>query len=76
MKWYYRPWIVVLLIFLALGPFGLPLVYKSPAFNKTWKIILTFLTLVYTIYLCVVTFQITYGVVSPFLSYETVPGTM
>ena len=50
-RWYYEPLVVTLLLFLVLGPFGLPLVYKSPKFNKTWKIILTLLTVIYTGYL-------------------------
>lgn len=51
MKWYYRPWVVVLLLFLVLGPLGLPLLYKSPQFSKGWKGGLTILTLLYTGYL-------------------------
>lgn len=54
-KWYYRPWVVILLLFFALGPFGLPLVYKSPKFNKVWKVILTIVMIFYTIYLVDVT---------------------
>lgn len=50
-RWYYRPWIVVLLLFFVLGPFGLPLVYKSPKLNKIWKVILTVVMIFYTIYL-------------------------
>ncbi len=50
-KWYYRPWVTVALLFLVLGPFGLPLLYKSPAFSQAWKWILTILTLFYTVYL-------------------------
>ena len=40
-KWYLRPISVVLLLFFVLGPFALPLLYKSPKFSKTLKIILT-----------------------------------
>ena len=40
-KWYLRPISVVLLLFFVLRPFGLPLLYKSPNFSKTLKIILT-----------------------------------
>ena len=50
-KWYHQPIVIILLIFLALGPFGLPLAYRSPKFNTTWKIILTVLTLLFTFYL-------------------------
>ena len=55
--WYYRPWIVVLLLIFVLGPFGLPLVYKSPQFNGTTKILLTVLMVFYTWYLGVVTIE-------------------
>ena len=51
MKWYFRPWVVILLLFFFLGPLGLPLVYKSPRFNKAWKAILTVLMIFYTWYL-------------------------
>jgi ascorbate-specific PTS system EIIC-type component UlaA len=46
--WYYRPWPVLLLLFLVLGPLGLPLLWRSPRFTRTWKIVLTGLVLVYT----------------------------
>jgi len=32
-KWSYRAWPVVLLLFLTLGPFGLPLLWRSPSFS-------------------------------------------
>jgi hypothetical protein len=50
-KWYLRPIGVVLLLFFVLGPFGLPLLYKSPEFSKTLKIILTIAVILYTSYL-------------------------
>ena len=49
--WYYQPWVVILLLIFVLGPFGLPLVYKSPKFNRPAKIILTVLTAIFTVYL-------------------------
>ncbi len=49
-KWYLRPMGVVLLLFFVLGPFGLPLLYKSPTFSKTLKIILTIAVIIYTFY--------------------------
>jgi hypothetical protein len=57
-KWYLRPIIVVLLLFFVLGPFGLPLLYKSPKFSKTLKIILTIVVIVYTSYLIFATLEI------------------
>ena len=50
-KWYFRPIGVVLLLFFVLGPFGLPLLYKSPKFGKASKIILTIVVTLYTCYL-------------------------
>ena len=57
-KWYLRPLNLLVLLFFVLGPFGLPLVYKSPAFNKTIKIILTVVVIIYTSYLIFVSLEI------------------
>jgi hypothetical protein len=57
-KWYLRPMGVVLLLFFVLGPFGLPLLYKSPNFNKTSKIILTVAVILYTFYLLFESLQV------------------
>jgi hypothetical protein len=50
-KWYLRPLGLVLLLFFVLGPFGLPLLYKSPKFSKKSKILLTIAVMIYTAYL-------------------------
>jgi len=57
-KWYLRPTSVVLLLFFVLGPFGLPLLYKSPKFSKTLKIILTIAIIIYTSYLIFASLEI------------------
>ena len=57
-KWYLRPVSVVLLLFLVLGPFGLPLLYKSPKFSRTLKVILTIVVIVYTSYLIFASLEI------------------
>lgn len=57
-KWYLRPIPVVLLLFFVLGPFGLPLLYKSPKFNKPLKIILTIAVIIYTSYLIFASLEI------------------
>ncbi len=57
-KWYLRPIGVVLLLFFVLGPFGLPLLYKSPKFSRKLKIALTVLVIIYTIYLITVSLEI------------------
>jgi len=50
-KWFLRPWIVLALLFLVLGPLGLPLVYKCPKFGKPVKVFLTLAMIAYTFYL-------------------------
>jgi hypothetical protein len=57
-KWYLNPISVVLLLFFVLGPIGLPLLYKSPKFSKTLKIILTVTVIVYTSLLILASLEI------------------
>ncbi len=57
-KWYLRPMGVILLLFFVLGPFGLPLLYKSPKFSKTLKIVLTIAVMIYTLYLIIASVEI------------------
>ena len=48
-KWYHNRVLVVLMLFVVLGPAGLPLLWKSPHFSRRWKQILTVLTWLYTV---------------------------
>jgi hypothetical protein len=57
-KWYLRPMSVILLLFFVLGPLGLPLLYRSPKFGRTLKIILTAVVIIYTLYLVFATLEI------------------
>ena len=50
-RWYYRPIPVLVLLFVVIGPFALPLLYKSPHFNKFWKVFLTIGVVIFTYYL-------------------------
>lgn len=47
-SWYYHPLFVIFMLLFILGPFGLPLLYKSPRFSRFWKIVWTILMIVYT----------------------------
>ena len=49
--WYHRPVWVLLLLFVVLGPFGLPYLWKSPCFSRPIKIALTAAVAVYTVLL-------------------------
>jgi polyferredoxin len=57
-KWYLRPLGVLVLLFVVLGPLALPLLYKSPKFSKTLKIILTIAVIIYTSYLIFVSVEL------------------
>jgi len=57
-KWYLKPISVILALFFVLGPFGLPLLYKTPKFSKKVKIILTIAVIIYTSYLILVSLKI------------------
>jgi hypothetical protein len=45
-------------LFFVLGPFGLPLLYKSPRFSRKMKALLTVAVLLYTFYLIFVSLEI------------------
>ncbi len=54
-KWYYRTWFVLLMLTpLCLGPFGLPLLWKSPQFSRRAKCLLSLVVVAYTIWLTVI----------------------
>lgn len=46
-KWYFKTWSLVV-SFLCVGPFMLPLVWANPRFSKQLKIIITVVVLVIT----------------------------
>ena len=54
-RWYHGIWFVLIMLFLVLGPFGLPLLWRSPRFNRPAKITLTVILAVYTYCLFAVT---------------------
>jgi hypothetical protein len=47
-RWYHRPWCVLLMLFVVMGPFGLPLLWRSAFFGERAKQVLTVAVLVYT----------------------------
>ena len=49
-KWYHNRWFVLLMISpVALGPFGLSLLWKSPQFSQRAKVGLTMFTIAWTL---------------------------
>ena len=55
-KWYHSTSAIIIGLIL-IGPFALPLVWKTPKYNPTTKAIITVVVLIVTIYLCYLTGQ-------------------
>jgi hypothetical protein len=51
-RWSESPWVILPLLFLILGPFALPLLWRSRRFTTAAKYALTVVTAVYTVFLC------------------------
>jgi hypothetical protein len=45
------PWVVLPMLFLVFGPLALPLLWRSRRFTRLWKIVLTVIMAVVTVYL-------------------------
>ena len=73
-KWYLRPVSVVISLFFVLGPFGLPLLYKSPKFSRTLKIILTVAVIIYTSYVIFMSLEIARELYKTIREYKEIFG--
>ena len=52
-RWYHSVGFVLLMLFVVLGPLGLPLLWKSPRFSQVAKIALTVVVVACTVWLLV-----------------------
>jgi len=59
------PWVVLALLLFALGPFALPLLYKSRAFNLPVKIVLTVVVVAIAVFAVWVTLYLLGEIVAP-----------
>jgi ribosomal protein L40E len=50
-KWSESPWIILPLLFLILGPFALPLLWRSSHFTLVWKSVLTIIMVGLTVFM-------------------------
>ena len=73
-KWYLRPVSVIISLFFVLGPFGLPLLYKSPKFSKKLKIILTVAVIIYTSYVIFMSLEIARELYKTIREYKEILG--
>ena len=51
-RWSESPWVILPLLFLILGPFAIPLLWRSRQFTTPWKYVLTVLVVVITVFCC------------------------
>jgi len=64
--WYYDPVFVILIIFLVLAVFGLPLLWKSPRFAEWQKWLISILTVIYTGIILWFTYYLIFVVLLPY----------
>jgi len=55
-KWYYKTYILIV-AFLSVGPLALPLLWFNPRFNVKNKVIITFIVLVLTYFVTIITIE-------------------
>jgi len=68
-RWYHNIWFVLLMLFVVVGPFGLPLVWSNPRFSRTVKIALTVAMAVYTIVLINLTIRVSRAMLDQLPAY-------
>ena len=49
-SWWESPWVVLTLLFVVIGPFGLPLLWRSRRFTRPWKVALSIIAVGITVF--------------------------
>ena len=65
-RWYHSVWFVLVMLFFVLGPFGLPLLWKSPRFPVWAKWLLTLLSLAFVVWITVKVFDIVHATMAQY----------
>ncbi|MBI5116737.1 zinc ribbon domain-containing protein [Candidatus Poribacteria bacterium] len=65
-KWYHEPIFVLLMIFLVLAIFGLPLLWKSPKFTNRQKAVVSIVTIGYTAAILWLMYYMVFVVILPY----------
>ena len=68
--WWERPWVVLTLLFLVIGPFALPLLWRSRRFNRPWKIALSIIVLGIALFVVLQLWYIFDRALAPLLELE------
>ncbi|HLK13060.1 MAG TPA: hypothetical protein VKW76_16915 [Candidatus Binatia bacterium] len=64
-RWFDRPWLVLVLLFFVLGPFALPLLWRSSGFSRPAKIVLTLATVGLMVVLVVLSLETVHALLAP-----------
>jgi hypothetical protein len=70
-KWYHNVWFVLVMLLFVVGPFGLPLVWKNPAFPRWVKWALTVVMVCYTLWLLDLTIRMTRAILAESNAFQT-----
>lgn len=65
-RWYYDPVFVLLMIFLVLAVFGLPLLWRSPRFTLWQKNVISIITVAYTGFILWLLYYLVFAVFLPY----------
>jgi len=71
LRWYHNFWVILILLFFVLGPFGLPMVWKHPKMSQTVKWVLTAAVLAYTLVMIGLLVKLAAAVMSSLESFNT-----
>jgi hypothetical protein len=72
--WSESPWVVLSLMFLVLGPFALPLLWRSRRFTRLWKGILTIAMAALTAFLVYSMWFVVHEALAPLRELEKLQG--
>lgn len=73
-RWYHEPVFVLLMIFLVLAIFGLPLLWRSPRFSGWQKVVVSIITILYTGAILWAIYYMVFSVLIPY--YKQLLGVM
>jgi len=73
-SWSESPWVVLAMLFLVLGPLGLPMLWRSRQFSPAWKAVLTLLMLGVTMAVVGLIGYVLHASLKPLLELDKLKG--
>lgn len=71
-KWSQNRWVVLAMLFLVLGPLGLPMLWRSREFSPTWKAVVTTLILAVTAAVAVMIWLVAQKTLQPLMQLRDI----